>query len=375
MKTAETIKTETQKEKCKIQLNINLDETKVFPNCLPKHSLLQKRSNSLFEESFKLNHEGVIREQKNEFQRNIAFSWLFKNNKRQLPIFKFNFTSKNKLFNKLSLEINTHIKRVGKSLPRTNNEHHLKKLEATILKFMMSQKIKNSEVSTLSKNEQTILYTLLRKKKIQGLSLGSNNPLFPSEIVQKNFTKRVEENLKLVLNKAFSFLQENFRKSFPKALTELVPNRYAHYLKTPQFAFFAFYFEETALRLDQEIERFFLPRVLNKKKQKNNTIRAHLIPKTISRVYLNNIRMSPWFIQHLRVFLDQVFLQEQVPKIQAKVTELVSKWAGLVDDLGWDQGLKIITKKIHGSETSKLAWTYSDLKRAVDQTLSNLLKD
>lgn len=304
----------------------------------------------------------------------LSYNWLFKDNVRMQPIFNFKFSFKNKLYEKLTFNIRQGIKNIENSEMQTIQFLHFNELKSIILRFMKNKKKNISEINKISENEKLILHYMLEKKT----DLIGNNPKnikLTSEIFQNKFKKRLEENLKLVFSKAFSFLQENFKKTFKDNLSEYLSIEMSQKVKSNEYSFFVFYFEETALRLDQEIEKFFSPRILNKKKKRSSEIRIDRIPKTLSRVYLNNIGMSTWFMEHFRLYVNKVFLKEQTLAIQTKVLKLLNKWESLIEEYGINEGIKMIIELVRGRESNKFSWTVKDLENALSQTLSSLSKD
>ena len=304
----------------------------------------------------------------------LSYNWLFKDNVRMQPIFNFKFSFKNKLYEKLTFNIRQGIKNIENSEMQTIQFLHFNELKSIILRFMKNKKKNISEINKISENEKLILHYMLEKKT----DLIGNNPKnikLTSEIFQNKFKKRLEENLKLVFSKAFSFLQENFKKTFKDNLSEYLSIEMSQKVKSNEYSFFVFYFEETALRLDQEIEKFFSPRILNKKKKRSSEIRIDRIPKTLSRVYLNNIGMSTWFMEHFRLYVNKVFLKEQTLAIQTKVLKLLNKWESLIEEYGINEGIKMIIELFRGRESNKFSWTVKDLENALSQTLSSLSKD
>lgn len=301
------------------------------------------------------------------------YSLFIKQNKNQFPIFNLNFQLKNNFLKNLSEKIQMNVRVLVAKPKREKPMIHLKNLQKVVLKFMLSHEISEEELSQLSPNEDRIFSLFLNKKKRD-----QKKPTKPSNnarILQRNNSKRVEENLKLVFNNAIGFLKNVFKATFQNSLENHLTREYRNVCDKFEYCFFGFYFEEAALRLDQEIERFFMPKILSKRRSPGIPEKKKLIPKTISKVYLSRIRLSESFLEHFKLFLTKGFLGERTEKIRNKTILLLSKWDGMVQDFGAEKAFKIMEDRITKSERNNLAWTVKDIKIAIEQTLNYLEKE
>lgn len=298
------------------------------------------------------------------------YSLFLNRNRHQFPIFNFNFELKGALLNRLSAAVATALEKLAAKSPTDKREPEMDGLGSAVMKFMSSQEISSEELLQLSLRENAIFSLFLRKK---GFLLGEAGSTAP--VLQTRNLKRVEENLKLVFNKAMGFLKRVFQNTFGDTLERHLCGEYRGACNASEYCFFGFYFEEAALRLDQEIERFFVPKILSKRRSPGFPGRRRLVPKTISKVYLSRIRMGHAFMEHFRLFLAQGFCLERTEKICAKTQALLAKWGTLVRHFGPKKGFSMVEDRIRGSERNKLAWTVKDVQIAREQTLRYLAGD
>lgn len=301
------------------------------------------------------------------------YSLFIEQNLSQFPIFNFNLAHKNNLFRKLSEKVETAVKALAARSVSRPATTHLKNLENAVMKFMLSQQISEPELARLSPDERRIFSLFLNKKHWN--QKGARAQRRNNGILQTCNSKRVEENLKLVFNNAIGFLKSVFRSTFEDSLAGHLTREYQRVPDQFEYCFFGFYFEEAALRLDQEIERFFVPKILSKRRQPGIPEKKKLIPKTISKVYLSRIRQSRSFLAHFKLFLEQGFLSERTQKIRSKTSSLLLHWDTLVQDFGKATAFKHMEDGIKGSERNKLAWTVKDIEIAIEQTLGYVDED
>jgi hypothetical protein len=280
------------------------------------------------------------------------------NNKNQLYIFNEKFQmKKEKLRTRFDEKVDSFIKQLNfmESLPETNNE--FKFVHKILLKFLLNKQVNPTDLLILTELEKQILEEFIKKKK----GYFKKDPEFyfknPSQIKQVKNCKRVEENLKFIFRKLFKFLREVFNKTFKNTLIPYLLPKYRNSIRCDDYAFYGFLFEDSAIRLDTKIEKFFEPSI--PKFDSANDQCSKLIRKTISKLYLKCIKRSDYFMVFLKKYVNEVLAQNVESNIKFKLNHIISEWG----DAGQESKKKI---KV-GNMTSKLkfSWTLLDIEIAI----------
>lgn len=237
-------------------------------------------------------------------------------------------------------------------------------LEGLILMVLISHPVQKSHLESLNP-EQSKLFKmfLFRKKLISSLEIDLKE-LNPKRLLNLRGPKRTEEHLKLVIKGAVRYLNQIFKKSIGEEVLNLVSTETKSYSNRQDYAFYGFYFGETARVMDMPLERFFEPGASNRKKR-NVSKNMKFVPKTISKVFIHSISKSKLFMSHFELFINNVILRESVTGMKAKVKALVEDWNEVLGDLGLTKGFRLIKSTFVDVRRCKLAWSLDDVRIAI----------
>jgi len=218
----------------------------------------------------------------------------------------------------------------------------------------MEKDFTNSDFK-LAPFEQVIIIQLLMKKKFVSNTNILFNPDFFNKIKRANLQKKKEDCLKFIFNKAISHLKSQF-KSISKYRT----------LKKAKLntQFYEYHFGHIAKKSNLPIESFYDYSLYNKTKNK-------LICKSISKQYLQRIKLNPQFISQIRNYLTKDFIGWFHKFNLRKIKRKIFQWESLLSDLGIEEGLKIIVNRIN-SRNNKLFWTLNETQWAMEIALNCL---
>lgn len=277
-------------------------------------------------------------------------------NKNQSFIFNEKFQAKKaKLRQKFRASVEDHIKNLSSADFFSNPECTYKYFYKILSKFLLKKQINQTDLAILSEYEQTLLGEFLTKR-----NYFKKKPEFyfknPAQIRQSGNSKRVEENLKFVFRKLFKFLREVFNKTFRNTLIAHLVPKYRNSIRCDDYAFYGFLFEDSAIRLDTKIEKFFEPSIPKFDSASDEC--SKLIRKTISKLYLKCIKRSDYFMLFLKKFVNEVLVEEVKTNILLKLNHVISEWS-----LSEKENQKPVTvaKKV---ARLKFSWTLTDIEIA-----------
>lgn len=237
-----------------------------------------------------------------------------------------------------------------------------------ILKILLGQRIEKEQIVQLKPYEKEIVLLFIKKKRLFS-HLHAEMSEDYMHLLWKNPTHRsTEENLKFIFKKSFRFLKQNFKRRIHRNLVKHLSKPYADLGKGAHFeyCFTGAYFSSTALRLGYPIERFLQPSFQRKFKLMN----PQVAPKTITKVYLGLIRQSPRFVSHLLHFLQNILIPEALNQIFEKTSKMVNKWEIILAEEGPKGLLNHIRSKFINNSKSKVPWTISEVRFAINQAIS-----
>ena len=282
---------------------------------------------------------------------------MMKNNKNQLHIFNEKFQrKKDKLRSRFDDNVTSFIKQLNfmKSFPNEDNDY--KYVHKILLKFLTNRQVNPTDFLMLTEFEKELLQEYIKKKK----TYFKKDPQFyfknPSQLKQLKNNKRVEENLKFIFRKLFKFLREIFNKTFKNTLIPYLLPRYRNSIRCDDYAFYGFLFEDSAIRLDTKIEKFFEPSI--PKYETTNDQCSRLIRKTISKLYLKCIKRSDYFMVYLKKYVEEVLAQNVESNIKFKLNHIVSEWVNQKEDLKNLKAKNMVLKL-------KFSWTLMDIEIAI----------
>jgi hypothetical protein len=231
-----------------------------------------------------------------------------------------------------------------------------KKLNTFIFKLFMEVPFTTSDFQ-LSALEKIIIVQLLKKKKF----ISSENVLFDkfffNKISKSKLSKKKEDCLKFIFNKAITYLKSEFKTVDNKKFLKLKKQK----LNTE---FYEHYFGDIAREQSVPIECFYDYSLYNKTKNS-------LIPKSISKQYLEKIKLNSKFIQKIKDYLNNYFMKWFCKFNLKKIQRKVYQWEQVLTNFGFNKGLKIIVDRIN-SRNNKLFWTLNETQIAMKIALNCL---
>ena len=274
-------------------------------------------------------------------------------NRNQSFVFNEKFQAKKqRLRQKFRASVEDHVKNLGSSEYFSNPDCTYKCLHRVLSKFLLKKQVNQTDMAILSEHEISILSEFFSKR-----NYFKKKPEFyfknPGKIRQDGNSKRVEENLKFVFRKLFKFLREVFNKTFRNTLIAYLQPNYRNSIRCDDYAFYGFLFEDSAIRLDTKIEKFFEPSI--PKFDSTSEECSKLIRKTISKLYLKCIKRSEYFMGFLKKFVGEVLVEEVRANILLKLNHVVSEWSQAEKE---NQKSTAISKKV---ARLKFSWTLTDI--------------
>lgn len=246
-----------------------------------------------------------------------------------------------------------------------------KKLKSIILKILLRKPIGKDDLRTLSNLELSLLKQFLIKKFSLDASIGLTSTLLNS-LSNHLRIKRFEENIKFVFLKGIRFLQKVFNCNLYPFLRDFLHKDFFHFQehKKIEYAFYGYYFGHLMAQTQQPIESFFRPRYFIPKNRKNQ---LSLIPKTISKMYINLVKLSQFFTQDLLFYLQNYYETEIKSMILLKTVQMVSEWEEVYFAKGETGITGFMSEKFGTSSRSKLVWSLDEARNA-SQELVKILK-
>lgn len=237
-------------------------------------------------------------------------------------------------------------------------------LEGMLVRIMFNLPINRVHLESLDEPQKALFRVFLLKKKFINKDTPKLIDLPKSAFKQTYFAKRVEENLKLVFKKAFRHFRGIFAKTNGHELGKLLKSEFRIYSNWKDYCLYGLYFEETSVRMDMPIERFFEPGTIMKKYRRVSK-KKKLVPKSLSKVYIHSIKKSKKFMEHLDLFSKTILFRECGRIIRKKARTLAMEWNSLLAESGLEQALKVLDTNFLQNERCKLAWSIEDVRMAL----------
>lgn len=238
-----------------------------------------------------------------------------------------------------------------------------------IIKTLFGQKVTQKSFEKLSGLERQLLLLTLKKKGLLAESAVSLCYQDLSSLCPMT-GKRVEENLKFIVNRGMRFLRRGFA-GIILPNPEFYPNSVGRDIsssETQQRAFYSYYFEESVALTGLSLNRFFFP--VNQKDRK--AINNWITPKTVSKLYFRSLLISPLFVKDFRFFLEKELLSEIKWDIVKKVSRMVKQWVDFLKTKTDKELLEWVELNFRENKKCKLAWGLDEVRIAIGQTLKQL---
>jgi hypothetical protein len=230
----------------------------------------------------------------------------------------------------------------------------LRNLFRFVFKLFMEIKFENADFK-LAPFEKLIIIQLLKKKRFVSKETIIFNSDFFNKINKANLQKKKEDCLKFIFNKAISHLKTQFKNQNKSQI-----------LKKDQLniKFYEHHFGKISEIYKIPIESFYDYSLYNKTKNK-------LISKSISKQYLEKIKLNPVFVKQIISYLNNDFIDWFYTFNSKKIKRKIFQWENLLTDFGFEEGLKIIVNRIN-SRNNKLFWTLNETHSAMKIALNCL---
>lgn len=308
---------------------------------------------------------------RNFIQSNLISSNLFEFDTNHHRVYKSEYNLLKKQNELLFDEfISQEIEIINENKNEMINIDNLPNLEKIILRVLFNYEISFDELQKLEKFELEILKTILVEKKIIQQNEKLKNLKNPEVIKQKKTHKRVEENLKFMIKKCFRFLKSKFIEKFGSSLNPYLKIKYLNQDNNQDYAFYGFYFDEAVSKLNICIEKVFEPGYYKKSNQ--NEIIFHLYPKTISKIYFRNVKLSPLFMKHLHLFMNKVVKIQTMSSIKIKLLNILSDQRKALSKPKSKRSLKRIQKLSKFETRCRIGWSIKEIEYAIEETFKYL---
>ena len=243
---------------------------------------------------------------------------------------------------------------------------YLEKLKQFLNHIFFEKKLKKKDVE-LSVHEMKIAKTLLTKKKLidkKSFSFTLKN-FDKLKILKKK--KKNEDELKFVIKKCLKQLQEDFLEKFRKKKIEQMDDcrvSMKEVTRNKNEYFYRHYFGRIAEREGIPIQKFYHFKCWSERYSRN-------IPRSITKDSLFMWKKNPKFIQKIVDFIKNKFMIKFISFNSKKIRSMVSKWDAILDEKGLEEGTKAVIRSFK-SRGLKLPWTLTEVRKAIDNTLSFL---
>ena len=195
---------------------------------------------------------------------------------------------------------------------------------------------------------------MLKKKKFARPKKVVFKPDFFNKLNRRSLHKKKEDSLKFIFNKVISFLKQKFKE------TEGRQSK----IKDLNLAFYQHYFGQIA-------EQHGIPIKCNIDYSLYNKTKNPLIPKSVSKKYIQRIKMNREFVDKIINYLERDFLKWFESFNSRKIQKKVFHWEQIMAQKGPEEGLKTIVTRIN-SRNNKLFWTLRETQSAIKISLNCL---
>lgn len=241
-----------------------------------------------------------------------------------------------------------------------------KNLKSILLQVLLNKPVSPAIFASLTPLERLLFETFFRKKFGFNEQIPINLDLVNS-INNYSKCKRFEENIKFVFLKGIKFLEKIFHRKLYSLLRSSLSPKYkdlSEYQKI-EYAFYGYYFGHLINEVNHPIEAFFRPRyLLPKNPGKTGPLQ---FPKTVSKVYINLIKLSKRFTQDFMYYLKNYFACEMESALRHKTNQMVSDWETLFFAKGEEGLRKHLQSKLGPKSKSKLIWSLRETQVASDE--------
>ena len=208
----------------------------------------------------------------------------------------------------------------------------------------------------LNSQEKAILKAIVKKKKFdQETEIILSKNCF-SKLFSANIRKKTKDSLKFVFNKIFLFLKEKFRTQIfgmKRPSKSVFENK-----------FYDWYFGKVSRTLGIPIKSFYLFQCSKREDSSE-------IPRSITKEFVNRIKMSESFVFDMECFLENHYFNFVISLNLKKIRTIFERW----EKEFVSNSLENASKKIILGITkpgNKLPWTFSEIKYARELAIKSL---
>ena len=251
--------------------------------------------------------------------------------------------------------------------------NQLGRFKNVLSKIFLAQPVDDFDLQFLSENEKKLLTFIIKKKKFNGWETCDFSAAWVNGLNRDATPKKSEENMKYVIKKALKFLQGYFKAHVYGGLKKHMREKFTQPegLTALEYGFYGYYFGCLSRKINQSIEKFFAPR--NPKPTCSG--KAKLISKTVSRLYLSYLKMSPSFLKDLAFYLDSCLMQLAALRIEGNIVYLCNDWDQVLRARGWDSLLAKVKYNFEQNRKMKLFWSLQEVRRAAKEVRAFMLAD
>ena len=241
----------------------------------------------------------------------------------------------------------------------------LKNLEPVLLKFLMGEKIDNSDLQNLRVCERVLLAAYLVKKKYLDVDTLQMTAESINWFEKRATVKRNEQEYKIILKKAFRALISQFNQNQLK-------------FDGDKSHFYEHHLGEFARINNLDLPSLYLEALFNEKGSKAPSKRKS------KKNYAQILRTSPSLMRDIKMYLDNRFQlgtratgsrRDAEKEIKRKVPDLLNKWKSqlFTQETSAAEQMADFLIKFFTNKKVKLPWSVNEVERAVS-AVKNLLQ-
>lgn len=249
---------------------------------------------------------------------------------------------------------------------------HLRSLHTVLLRLLLDQPVDAALLATLSATERECLRLFIFKKKMVARPDAALSEALFRKIAENPQPKRIEENLKFIFKKLLRFLTLIFKRHVYPLVSRDLRAEYKS-MREPlrsEYAFYGFYFGEVSGKINQKIEKFFYPRSKSNALARNN----ELVLKTISKLYIKYVGMSPRFVRDMKTYFEHGLVPEIRHSIASKIRRMCRKWESMLKVKGQKGFLSRLETVFKHNNKCKQAWSIQEVQLAARQIVEIIEK-
>ena len=209
----------------------------------------------------------------------------------------------------------------------------------------------------LQPTEREIVLLILKKKGfIRHDQAVEFSPEFMNSLRSPE-SKKKEDGLKFVFKKALNHLMNTFRAQLPPAQPRPTSRQFER-------QFYSHYFGRASRELHIPLERFY-----HFRNWRNRF--SEFIPKSITKQYVADIKLSEDFMRGFRGFLRENYFTGFFDTNMNKIKSMVGAWDRQLTARGHVAGLQEIRLRLFSSG-NKMPWTLAEARQALEHTFEYL---